>query len=1832
MGAQQSHLLKSTTTSSNESETFVLSKKKSSAAHHRNHHRHGNIVNKTSSGSNSNGHNSANRDDKSMTTTAGPNNNRSNSCGNNSKRVDSRGSTPSSDGTGGTRRQQQQESTHQQQKQNRRPMRLYTNVQEASYRLVKRHLKEKRISELLPASTCPTSEQLLGFSSISTLDKRTSYYSTNTVSSNESITSALFSVVAGTSSASSSSEIITPISSLSSCHSKHGHETPTRATTPPTIITTTTHRSSDLSTTSPSDENGSKDNNTIYVGGSTTLSSNDLQPTSSQDSDVRRSPSLVYPNHSSSCTTETEIYYSSLVNNASTKLARVWVAQCKVHGFFGTDPQIDEGFQDLLKLAKQTPSPTFEAFAPLAVCYDYGLTPNRQSDPQRAFKWYKKATTAAAAAAMMLTKTGDSGVLLKNNNGQGVGSNNNSSTDASTTRMIAFAYYRMGVLSSSLWSQSTDALKYFHLSAVQGSPMGQYMLGLYYHYGIAVKQASLSHAKKWYITSAEQGNPDAQTALGLLLIDHVNDEQEKGVKWLELAAEQNNARALLRLGSFYEEAKDDLRAMEYYQRAASTATSDRDLALAHYLVGINYRMGDLGVSMDASRAIQHLTVSANGGYAPAQRALGLMYAQGIGIPKNDVKAHQLYQKAAAQGDIRAIGLLAEQNEHGRGCIMDLKNALQLYEKAASSGSVAAQLSLAELLQRIDHRAQAFSWFEKVANTSLSPSSSSNDNTSDFNIELIQQRNTARLMVARYRLQGLGGVEKKIAWAFHELITLADCDHFVDAYYWVAACYEEGAFVQRNIRKAFEYYEKAALHGDIDGQFQIALMLSNGVSEQNVVLIRRNHAKAFEWYTKAADAGHKTAQYSLGLYYAKALEPVEKVDTKKASHLFERAASQGLVVAMVQLAKLMLSSDSGQEQEALYWLRRAASQGDPSGMREMAAAYESGVAASFIKDSNKNNITNMRAIALGLLKKAAEEKNDALSWCAMARYYENGWSVLVDIPEAIRCYTQAESLGYTKAGLALADMYERRSMWQEALDKYDQMANENELLSPVGWKSRLAKGRLVIFQRKGTDDDMRTVYTWLHDMVEQDKGVVEPFEMLGACCEYGRGTSKDISSAITWYEMAVTQSSNSTQEDKSDIDWIKERARFHLGALYFEQKQHTVALKQFQSIIPLLKKMNHHSAETRQNARKTRYYLGYLLLKGDKVTHEIEQAKKWLSQAADEGEGAAAYELGMWILAHEEDEAEAKKRFDQGVSAGHAGCMRQFALTLEREQRYDLTWDGLDTVEWLDYAARLGDIEALVHLGLAYELGLGTTIARGQMEKALPLYIAAAQQNNVRAMIKAGETFSKMGRHCEAVSWLKKAEPHSLTARTMIASYHLQGRGGLQQGGGFKLLQSIIQEQKQDEHDDGVTIIHGEQDKNGISLAMFLLGQCYELGHETQQDLQQAEAWYHRAVDINEHTDAAYRIGILKSMQGDDTGALEWYRRAAEKGRHREAQYQVGMFHKDGRGGLEANLTVARNYFVRASDQEHPRAKYELAHIFWRKQKYPLALSLYKEAAQLMVPEALRELGNLYHQGVAKIEPRDYVKAFKCFCDAAQLGDATAALMVGSYFEEGYLEQQPDSPAIGIDREQALQWYETAYRLGCGSLAELAIGNLKHIMAEELGPELYEEAEDLREEAFDWFSEVAMEFKEETQYANIMVALYHIHGWGRIPIDQHEGFRLLRQVADAGGAQAFAEVARCYEEGIGVERDTVQALTFWEMAAEAQQDIGAMMRAAEIHEKGLAGQMNPQKASHYHIRAKAIASSQRSPSEITPSSSSSSSSYSLSTRSSVTSLRNSRPFH
>ena len=250
----------------------------------------------------------------------------------------------------------------------------------------------------------------------------------------------------------------------------------------------------------------------------------------------------------------------------------------------------------------------------------------------------------------------------------------------------------------------------------------------------------------------------------------------------------------------YEEGEDvdrnyDLAVMHY------KAAANRNDPVAQYLLGLNYRLGDLGLQQSYPDALLYLKKSADNGFASAQRVLGLMYGEGIGVTQDYTTAMEWFKKAADQGDMRANGLLGTYYENGYGVNRDYIQALDYYTKAASTGSDAAQFSIAQLLHKMRRYSQAYKWYTKAAKCG---------------------RKNARLMVARYKLHGWGGLQKDANSAFKELIQLANVESFQEACFWVAACYEEGGGVDKDLSKAFEYYMRSAEAGDVDGEFQVKM--------------------------------------------------------------------------------------------------------------------------------------------------------------------------------------------------------------------------------------------------------------------------------------------------------------------------------------------------------------------------------------------------------------------------------------------------------------------------------------------------------------------------------------------------------------------------------------------------------------------------------------------------------------------------------------------------------------------------------------------------------------------------------------------------------------------------------------------------------------------------------------------------------------------------------------------------------------------------------------------------------------------------------------------------
>jgi TPR repeat protein len=599
----------------------------------------------------------------------------------------------------------------------------------------------------------------------------------------------------------------------------------------------------------------------------------------------------------------------------------------------------------------------------------------------------------------------------------------------------------------------------------------------------------------------------------------------------------------------------------------------------------------------------------------------------------------------------------------------------------------------------------------------------------------------------------------------------------------------------------------------------------------------------------------------------------------------------------------------------------------------------------------------------------------------------------------------------------------------------------------------------------------------------------------------------------------------------------------------------------------------------------------LLLHWDDLKPRSNEAHKWLAQAADEGDGDAALELAQHLLqsTNYTDTESAKQRLEQGVSASHSGCMIALALLLERTDKHSSTSDRM---ELLDRAIELDNTTALYHYGrLMYDTYLDAANddppPAHLVDRALDYYMKAATKGDRRSMMRIGQVYDSLAHYEDAQIWFEQS-PCELFSDVMLIKYHLQGfvQDGVMLHGKKLSVYTLT------DLCDKVEVLWLQVETLEDRMDRYTASQLSLFMAQHSEEATTCERWYLRSMEMAPSKESMYGLGQLCERRGDLEAAMDYYRSAAERWNDAESQYQLGLYHAQGLGGVETvNLVAAQRYLKLAASQGLEVAKEKLGSVMlshardlWHQQhQYQRALKQYEQAAAL-APEALVELGHLYHTGFSSnshgsfcVIVKSYKQAFSYYSEAARQGNPKAALMLGSYYEEGYLADMEEN------LEEALHWYEKAYRWKCGSLAELAIGKLKHSMAERLyGDNNVEAALDLQEEAYTWFEGAA----EDCAHAKVMIALYHLKGWGRKPCDPTKGFDMLMCLVPENNELAWVEVALCYDQGVGVAQDVNKALVYWEMAANAGDDLVALRRVEEIYRFGLAGAVDLEKANAY----------------------------------------------
>jgi TPR repeat protein/S1-C subfamily serine protease len=146
--------------------------------------------------------------------------------------------------------------------------------------------------------------------------------------------------------------------------------------------------------------------------------------------------------------------------------------------------------------------------------------------------------------------------------------------------------------------------------------------------------------------------------------------------------------------------------------------ADQGDAHAQDLLGLVYANGQ-GVPKDYAAAMMWLRKAADQGLGVAQSSVGSMYENGQGVPKGYAAAMKWYRKAADQGVGLAQDAIGFMYIYGRGVPHDGAEAFKWFRKAAEHGDASGESMLGaiyEYMNRIvpQDYALAATWYRKAA--------------------------------------------------------------------------------------------------------------------------------------------------------------------------------------------------------------------------------------------------------------------------------------------------------------------------------------------------------------------------------------------------------------------------------------------------------------------------------------------------------------------------------------------------------------------------------------------------------------------------------------------------------------------------------------------------------------------------------------------------------------------------------------------------------------------------------------------------------------------------------------------------------------------------------------------------------------------------------------------------------------------------------------------------------------------------------------------------------------------------------------------------------------
>ena len=415
--------------------------------------------------------------------------------------------------------------------------------------------------------------------------------------------------------------------------------------------------------------------------------------------------------------------------------------------------------------------------------------------------------------------------------------------------------------------------------------------------------------------AAKQGNRNAQFQLGTGLLygrGKFRTDENEGLRWLRISAEQQYAAAALHLGAYLAYDKDSVdEGIDWLRRAASARpaasggeqpeslffVTSRDEITAARLLGMLLLAGP-----GATEGADWLRKASEQGDRVSGMLLGTAYIDGRGVPQDRARGLELILGAQGRSTLTALSIAALVQVEGIGAVPDPNKAAKLLGAKSDSN--------AEAYYYVGRLYHSGFWYEGAERPLV-----------DWFLR--RAGTTAAALKEFYGRQRDGGtyrwsdLDRALRWYRRS----ADAG-YIGAQVNLGLIYFDRNSKYWDCVEGKRWTRMAAVRGDPTAQLNLGTALRGGCQGGGAGVSKEELEESVGWFQKSADGGHLSGIFFLAGAYREG-KGVPR-DAKKAMELYGKGVDRGDWQAAQEISRMYAAGEGVPKSTELseQWISKA----------------------------------------------------------------------------------------------------------------------------------------------------------------------------------------------------------------------------------------------------------------------------------------------------------------------------------------------------------------------------------------------------------------------------------------------------------------------------------------------------------------------------------------------------------------------------------------------------------------------------------------------------------------------------------------------------------------------------------------------------------------------------------------------------------------------------------------------------------------------------------------------------------------------------------------------